>query len=115
MNTSLLEVKNLSVHFPVRSGLLQRPTGVVKALDDVSLKIEQGTTLGLVGESGSGKTTLGRVIVRLLIPRLARFPIRANRSLPSLGLSFAPTAKRFRWFSRILTTLSIHAFGSELS
>ena len=49
MNTPLLEVKNLSVHFPVRSGLLQRPTGVVKALDDVSLKIEQGTTLGLVG------------------------------------------------------------------
>jgi flagellin len=55
MNTPLLEVKNLSVHFPVRSGLLQRPTGVVKALDDVSLKIDQGTTLGLVGESVATK------------------------------------------------------------
>ena len=68
MSTPLLEVKNLSVYFPVKSGLLQRQTGMVKALDDVSLKIEKGTTLGLVGESGSGKTTLGRVIVRLVDP-----------------------------------------------
>ena len=64
----LVEVHHLSVHFPVRSGFLQRQTGVVKALDEVSLQIEKGTTLGLVGESGSGKTTLGRVIVRLVDP-----------------------------------------------
>ena len=68
MSTPLLQVFNLSVHYPIRSGLLQRPSGVVKALDDVSLKIEKGSTLGLVGESGSGKTTLGRVIVRLVDP-----------------------------------------------
>ena len=68
MSTPLLQVSNLSVHFPVRSGLLQRQTGWVRALDQVSLSIEKGTTLGLVGESGSGKTTLGRVIVRLLDP-----------------------------------------------
>jgi peptide/nickel transport system ATP-binding protein/oligopeptide transport system ATP-binding protein len=68
MSTPLLEVAKLSVHFPVRSGILQRQTGVVKALDEVSLQIEKGTTLGLVGESGSGKTTLGRVIVRLVDP-----------------------------------------------
>jgi len=68
MSTPLLQVFNLSVHYPIRSGLLQRPSGVVKALDDVSLKIEKGSTLGLVGESGSGKTTLGRVIVRLIDP-----------------------------------------------
>ena len=64
----LVEIRNLSVHFPVKSGLLQRQTGVVKALDDVSLKIDKGSTLGLVGESGSGKTTLGRVLVRLQDP-----------------------------------------------
>ncbi|NDC80367.1 MAG: ABC transporter ATP-binding protein [Verrucomicrobia bacterium] len=64
----LVEIRNLSVHFPVKSGLLQRQTGVVKALDDVSLKIDKGSTLGLVGESGSGKTTLGRVLVRLIDP-----------------------------------------------
>ena len=68
MSAPLLQVSNLSVHFPVRSGLLQRQTGWVRALDQVSLSIEKGTTLGLVGESGSGKTTLGRVIVRLLDP-----------------------------------------------
>ena len=66
--SSLVEIRNLSVHFPIKSGLLQRQTGVVKALDDVSLKIEKGSTLGLVGESGSGKTTLGRVLVRLQDP-----------------------------------------------
>jgi len=61
----LLQVSNLSVYFPVKSGFLQRQTGVVKALDDVSLTIEKGCTLGLVGESGSGKTTAGRTILRL--------------------------------------------------
>ena len=66
--TPLVEIRNLSVHFPVKSGLLQRQTGVVKALDDVSLKIDKGSTLGLVGESGSGKTTLGRILVRLIDP-----------------------------------------------
>lgn len=64
----LLQVQNLSVDFPIRSGLLQRQTGVVRALQNVSFSIEKGTTLGLVGESGSGKTTLGRVIVRLVDP-----------------------------------------------
>ena len=68
MPTPLLEIRNLSVHFPVHSGLLQRQTGVVRALEDVSLSIDKGTTLGLVGESGSGKTTLGRAIVRLVNP-----------------------------------------------
>ena len=66
--SSLVEIRNLSVHFPIKSGLLQRQTGVVKALDDVSLQIAKGSTLGLVGESGSGKTTLGRVLVRLQDP-----------------------------------------------
>ena len=64
----LVEIRNLSVHFPVKSGLLQRQTGVVKAIDDVSLRIDKGSTLGLVGESGSGKTTLGRILVRLIDP-----------------------------------------------
>ncbi len=62
----LLSVRNLRVHFPVRSGALQRTTSHVKAVDDVSLDIHPAETLGLVGESGSGKTTVGRAILRLV-------------------------------------------------
>jgi oligopeptide/dipeptide ABC transporter ATP-binding protein len=65
---NLLEVKNHKVHFPVKHGLFSRVRAHVKAVDDVSLSIKPGETLGLVGESGCGKTTLGRAIVRLLEP-----------------------------------------------
>jgi peptide/nickel transport system ATP-binding protein len=65
---SLLEVKNLKVHFSVRHGVFSRVRAQVKAVDDVSLRIEPGETLGLVGESGCGKTTLGRAIARLVEP-----------------------------------------------
>ncbi len=64
----LLRVDGLQVHFPIRSGLLQRVTGYVKAVDGVSFTIAKGETLGLVGESGCGKTTVGRAILRLIPP-----------------------------------------------
>ena len=65
----LLEVKNLKMHFPVSSGFLSRkPTGYVKAVDDVSFTVKRGETLGLVGESGCGKTTTGRCILQLYKP-----------------------------------------------
>ncbi len=62
----LLQVIDLKTHFPVRSGVLQRTTGYVKAVDGVSFHINPGETLGLVGESGCGKTTVGRTILRLI-------------------------------------------------
>lgn len=65
---SLLEVRHLKVHFPVQPRLFGPPKGFVRAVDDVSLALERGRTLGLVGESGCGKTTLGRAIVRLIEP-----------------------------------------------
>ena len=65
---NLLEVKNLKVHFPVKHGLFSRVRAYVKAVDDVSLTVAPGETVGLVGESGCGKTTLGRAIIRLIEP-----------------------------------------------
>jgi oligopeptide transport system ATP-binding protein len=63
---SLVEVRDLKKHFPIKSGVLRRTTGHVYAVDGVSFSIEEGETLGLVGESGCGKSTTGRVILRLL-------------------------------------------------
>lgn len=62
---TLLEVKDLKVHFPIRGGIFRRVIDHVKAVDGVSFNIEQGKTYGLVGESGSGKTTTGRAIIGL--------------------------------------------------
>ena len=68
-NDVFLQVKNLKMHFPVTSGVfLQRATGWIKAVDDVSLFVRRGETLGLVGESGCGKTTTGRCILQLQKP-----------------------------------------------
>ena len=65
---SLLDIRNLKKYFPVNTGLFSRRKGEVKAVDDVSLTVEEGETLGLVGESGCGKSTLGRSILRLIEP-----------------------------------------------
>src|SRR5437867_7772789 len=65
----LVELENLKVYFPIKSGLvLDRHVGDIRAVDDVSLTIRRGETLGLVGESGCGKSTVGRAILRLYEP-----------------------------------------------
>ena len=64
----LLKVEHLQTWYPLRKGVFNRVYGHVKAVDDVSLDVYEGETLGLVGESGCGKTTLGRSILRLVEP-----------------------------------------------
>jgi peptide/nickel transport system ATP-binding protein len=88
---TVLEVRDLEVHFPIRRGLLQRPVGAVRAVDGVSLRLARARTLAVVGESGCGKTTLARAILRLLEPTggsvhfegtdLAKLPARKLRPL----------------------------------
>ena len=72
-NGKLLEVSDLRVYFPITDGIvIERHVGDIHAVDDVTLTIERGTTLGLVGESGCGKSTLGRAILRLYRPTAGR-------------------------------------------
>lgn len=61
----LIEIKDLKVHYPIRSGFFNRVTDHVLAVDGVTFTIEKGKTYGLVGESGSGKSTTGKAIVGL--------------------------------------------------
>jgi oligopeptide/dipeptide ABC transporter ATP-binding protein len=67
-STTLVDVRGLKVHFPIKGGLLGRPVAHVKAVDGVDLFIRRGETLGLVGESGCGKSTTGRAILQLIKP-----------------------------------------------
>ncbi len=64
----ILDVRNLRKYFPIKKGFFRKTVGYVKAVDDLSLYINEGETLGLVGESGCGKTTAGRSILRAIEP-----------------------------------------------
>jgi oligopeptide/dipeptide ABC transporter ATP-binding protein len=65
---TVLQVADLTKHFPIRKGILRRHVGAVRAVDGVSFAIRAGETLALVGESGCGKTTVSRCILRALAP-----------------------------------------------
>ncbi len=65
---NIVEVDDLRVHFPIRSGIFQATKGAVKAVDGVTFEVRRGETLGLVGESGCGKSTIGRAMIRLREP-----------------------------------------------
>ena len=83
---ALLEIRDLRTYFPIRSPLLSRHLGDVRAVDGVTLDVEDGETLGLVGESGCGKSTLGRSILRLIEPTAGSIMFE-GRDLLTLGFS----------------------------
>ena len=86
--TTLLEVSNLSKHYPARDG-----NGLVKAVNDVSLTLETGRTLGIVGESGCGKSTLARLILRLIEPTAGTIHFNGENLV---GLASAALRRRRR-------------------
>jgi oligopeptide/dipeptide ABC transporter ATP-binding protein len=82
----LLEVRDLTKHFPIRHGVFGRATGQVRAVDGISFTLAPGEVLGLVGESGCGKTTAGRCILRLIEPTSGQVRF-GGREVTALGAS----------------------------
>jgi peptide/nickel transport system ATP-binding protein/oligopeptide transport system ATP-binding protein len=93
----LLEVRNLKVHFPIRSGILQRQTNVFKAVDGISFSIPPGKTIGLLGESGSGKTTIGRALVKLIEATSGEVLWKGDDILPMTEREFRPLRRRIQY------------------
>ena len=92
----LLEVRHLKVHFPVKHGVFSRVNAWVKAVDDVSLTVAPGETVGLVGESGCGKTTLGRAIIRLLEPTAGSVTFEGEDITTLDGAALRARRRRFQ-------------------
>lgn len=92
--SALLRIEDLSVHFPVRKGLLQRQVAEVRAVESVTLSLNKGEAFGLVGESGCGKTTLARSVLRLVDPTSGGIWFDGKNITGLSGKSLAPYRKR---------------------
>lgn len=125
--SNLLKISNLCVWFPSAKSILGKPTGYVKAVDDVSFDVREGETLGLVGESGCGKTTLGRALLRLVEPRSGSIIYRGEDLVPWGKKQLKPLRKdiqiifqdpysslnpRIPIGTAIAETMQVHGIGS---
>ncbi len=77
---TILTLKGVETHFPIKKGVFKRTAGHVKAVDGISLEVYRGETLALVGESGCGKTTLGKSILQLVKPTAGEIIYNDKRS-----------------------------------
>jgi oligopeptide transport system ATP-binding protein len=93
---TLLDVRNVKVHFPVRRGLLRPAKEFVRAVDGVSFTIAPGETLGLVGESGCGKSTLGKAILRLVEPTAGQVFFRGENITGLKGAALRSRRRKFQ-------------------
>lgn len=121
-------VRNLKKYFPVKTGVLQRVSAYVQAVDDVSFEVRKGETLGLVGESGCGKTTVGRTVLRLTDPtsgsvefdgkdilKLSGNDLKAVRRDMQIIFQdpYASLDPRLRIGDSVLEGLEIHKIGNK--
>ena len=93
---TLLEVDNLTKHFPIRKGVFKTVAGYVRAVDGVSFSVGAGEKVGLVGESGCGKTTTGRCVIRLIEPTSGSIRYRKDGELVDLMEAEPAELKRLR-------------------
>jgi len=127
-HSELLKIQNIKKHFPLQKGMFGAVKSWVKAVDDVTLTVRKGRTLGLVGESGCGKTTLGRTILRLIEPtageivyngtditKLGREDMRAMRRKMQIIFQdpYASLNPRMTIGAALMEPMIIHGLGSS--
>ena len=93
---AILKAREVRKYFPVRRGFLKKPVGWLQAVDDVSLEILPGQTLGLVGESGCGKSTLARLFLKLLDPDQGEILYRGREISGLSERAFKPLRKEIQ-------------------
>jgi peptide/nickel transport system ATP-binding protein len=125
--TGQIVVEDLCVRYPVRSGILRRATGAIRAVDGVSLAIPKGQTVALVGESGSGKTTTGRALLGLAPLSAGKVTyfgrdladIQREKSLPRLGQMvfqdpYGSLNARMTVGAALAEVVSVHRLGGRV-
>lgn len=132
-NGAVLDVRGLSMHFPIKRGFFRRTVGHVRAVDDVSFSIEHGETLSLVGESGCGKSTTARCVIRAYEPTAGEilFKTAAGQTLDLAQLSmndirpirreiqmifqdpFSSLNPRMNIFEIVSEPMLVHGIGSK--
>jgi oligopeptide/dipeptide ABC transporter ATP-binding protein len=107
--STLLEVRDLKMHFPIQAGFFRNVVGYIRAVDGISFAIREGETLGLVGESGCGKTTAGRCILRAYEPTEGEVLYRYNGEMSNI---LALTTKEMKPLRREMQIIFQDPFSS---